>query len=580
MITVRRLRQFVATVRFLTVSQVRTRLIRLGERWWWRLRRARPEAAGQWQIRPHRSLWQVARPEGDVNRAHDIAAGRFEFLSVTRTDPHWDDRTVSQLWRYHLHYFEYARDLALLAEMGERDRAYAVFRNLATSWIEANKDLVSDGWHPYTISLRLVNWCESADFFERELEKDRFFAARLIGSIYSQARFLFRHLEHDVRGNHLIKNLRALIWAGNFFEGPEPAAWHARALELLRVELGEQVLADGGHFERTPGYHLQVLRDLAETFRLLDENSISAPWLESTVERMREFLRAITPPSGRLPMLKDTIQSGARGGGDSSSAFVGSPVRRFGNFLASTGYAVMRNDQHGDFLIADFGRVCPDYLPAHAHADMFSYELTLGGRPIIVDSGVYEYAKGEWRDWFRSTRAHNTVEVDGRNQSDVWDSFRVGKRARLREVRWVASVDSAIVQAEHLGYAPLKHRRTIAAHLGFRTWVIVDQITGPGGHEAKSFIHLHPDVDPATVAIRHFGRCSVSEESGWYSEQFGEKRPNRVVALTAVSPSMFGYVICSEGEPAVTTTPGVVEIRMGTMGFMLHLPESGDPRIQ
>src|SRR5262249_13366878 len=99
-----------------------------------------------------------------------------------------------------------------------------------------------------------------------------------------------------------------------------------------------------------------------------------------------------------------------------------------------TGYFVIRKEQTA--LLYDVGLVCPDDLPAHAHADIFTYELSIEGRRWIVDSGVREYQAGAWRDYARSTRAHNTVVVNGQNQVDVWSSFRVGRRVRPRQVSY------------------------------------------------------------------------------------------------------------------------------------------------
>ena len=98
--------------------------------------------------------------------------------------------------------------------------------------------------------------------------------------------------------------------------------------------------------------------------------------------------------------------------------------------MHGSGYYAVNDFAREDFLIVDAGPVCPDYLPAHAHADMLNYELVIRGRRVIVDSGVYEYQAGAWRDYFRSTRAHNTVEINRENQSEVWSSFRVARRAR------------------------------------------------------------------------------------------------------------------------------------------------------
>jgi uncharacterized heparinase superfamily protein len=526
----------IRTGRHLGMRQVATRAARVAERAWWRVTRASAPSAPKVQLRAYDPLWRdLPEDERAIERAAEIIAGRFTFLGETRARS-WDAADASHLWRFHLHYFDYLRDLAIFALHRDRAVAYATYRELVTSWIDTHTRLGGDAWHPYTISLRIVNWCEAAIVFRPEPDV----AARLHESIAAQAEFLSHHLEHDVRGNHLLENARALLRAAEFFDGDAPREWRRIASKLLEREIPEQILADGGHFERAPGYHLRAMEVLSDC--------------GVDVTRMREFLDAIVPPNGRLPLLKDT-----------TSVSIATRMPQPSRWLESSGYAVVRDDARGDHLIADFGRVCPDYLPAHAHADMFSYELTIGGQPVIVDSGVFEYAEGEWRTWFRSTAAHNTVEIDGRDQSEMWGSFRVGHRARVLRTSWKETPERTTIDGTHDGYAPLLHRRVITALHEPRIWIILDRVSGEPGHIARSFIHLHPDH--AQLAFTPFGNVTVSEGSGWYSEQFGVRRENRVVALTATTPEWFGYAIAA-GETAPRATmreneDGVV-IELGT----------------
>lgn len=530
--------RFVETVRHLSARQIATRAARMAERQWWRIaKRKAPLVENAPPIVPHAPLW---RDVAVTERGREIAAGRFTFLNETRVRPAWDAPDAPRLWRFHLHQFDYARELEP-----------HVFRELAKSWIAANRMLGGDGWHPYTISLRIVNWCEALLAFGDDDE--------IRASIYAQAQFLADHLEHDVRGNHLLENVRALVRAGVFF-GRD--AWRDLGVRILRAEVAEQVLDDGGHFERTPAYHVRVMHVLEEIATYVPE-----PWLIGAVAKMRTFLAAITPPGGRLPLLKDTT--------------LDHPLQRRGAVrgnaiaLESSGFYVTRNDERGDFLVADFGRVCPDYLPAHAHADMFSYELTIGGQPAIVDSGVFEYAEGEWRNWFRSTAAHNTVDIDGRDQSEMWGSFRVGRRAHPRDVAWTDNAELTAISGEHDGYAPVIHHRTIITLHRERMWVIVDRVEGPAGHAARSFVHLHPDI--AMPNITPFG-AAFAESEGWYSERFGEKRRNRVLILEAQSPALFGYVI-SAGDPVnVRMSGSTLAISSAATNVALSLENKKAPR--
>jgi len=575
--TPHRLALLLRTVRHLRLTQLTRRVVRMGRvRRWLLLHTPAPAVDGAIRNPAFRSGWSNVIGRIDLARARDIVALRFELLSTVRDRPSWDQADVSQLWRFHLHYFDYAAALVALAAAGEREVAFGAFRRLVLSWIDGNRVLKGDGWHPYTVSLRIVNWCEAGAYFASEITADAGFDSVFHASLFGQARFLAGNLETDVGGNHLLKNVRALLCAGSYFAGAEPDRWRAIALSRLRREVAEQVLPDGGHFERVPAYHVQVLEDLRSCRTLLAREG-EQPWLNEIVARMTSFLRVIVPPGGRLPLLKDTTL-------ESDVAELVSP-REPSRFLSSSGFAVVRDDDRGEFLIADFGKPGPDHLPAHAHADLFSFELTAGGGPLIVDSGVFEYTAGKWRDWFRSTAAHNTVEVAGSNQSEVWGSFRVARRARPNQIRWIEHGAIRIIQGEHDGYRRLwpavRHRRTIAALPGI--WLVIDELFGRGVTEAKSRLHLHPSRRAAELNLATFGGI-VTFERGWYSERFGEKRENDVVVLNVRGrmPLLFGYCVTTSAAVALSARrerAGPVVSVSGPIAFSITLPRNAPPRL-
>jgi uncharacterized heparinase superfamily protein len=215
---------------------------------------------------------------------------------------------------------------------------------------------------------------------------------------------------------------------------------------------------------------------------------------------------------------------------------------------------------------------------------MFSYELTVDGKPLIVDSGVFEYEAGQWRDWFRSTRAHNTVEIAGENQSEVWGSFRVARRARPRNVVWRSTADASVIQGEHDGYTRLRpsaiHRRTIA-HLRGVAIVVIDEVTGSGATRAESRIHLHPDAQLSTTRLLIAG-ARLSEGEGWYSERFGERVANRVLTLTAegAMPLRFVYALALRDGVTLDTRDDGNAFIVTVGGVTLRLPRSGSPIIE
>jgi uncharacterized heparinase superfamily protein len=513
-----RARLLFETVRRLQPGQIASRASRVLRGRWASLRGARVRLPAGVAAAPHAPLFP--------DRARHASA------PPPAAEPDWHDASIPRLQRFHLHYFDYATVAGA-----------AAFRQWARSWMRENERLRGDGWHPYTISRRVVNWLRAADEFSDEL--DPAFRQELSASTYAQLRFLARNLERDVRGNHLIANLRALVCGAACFAGAEPRRWRETALRLLETEVGEQILPDGGHFERNPGYHLVVLRDLDDVARWL--GSDAPPWLHDAIARMIAFRDAILTPAGTPPLLKDTTLDDVPP--------IAAPSAEGVAFLRDSGFVVLRD--RGDYAIVDVGKPCPEYLPAHAHADLFSFELWLGGAPFVVDAGVFTYEAGEWRDFFRSTRAHNTVEVGGENQTEVWAAFRAARRAMPSGVAVTPESGAVVIEGSHDGYRRLRvpvthHRRFVWSPEELR---IVDDLAGRGSTTAASRIHFAPGISverrgesfwiAGGVGIRAFGHDTAAIESGWRSERFGEKVPAAVLTLRVdgALPRTFGYAI-------------------------------------
>lgn len=618
MTTIKTVLRLGATLGGLSFSQIVTRARHLVRRRCWRLTGAefRPTPTGT--LRQFSCVWcdipevivdAPARLQQELadlkGEASEVAEGRFRFLGVQvnfRGVINWNDPAHSQLWRYHLHYFGCARALTVSWRHSGDEMHWLVFRRLVREWLNGNRRLQGDGWHPYTLSLRIVNWLQAAAVWRELMDADQKFLAEFQAALYGQVRLLRRQLEFDVRGNHLLENLRALIWSGVAFDGPEASEWLRDGLTILERETEEQILPDGGHFERTPGYHATVLHVLLEIALLLERNARpSYGWLRAAIERQARFLKQMLGPDGRLPLIKDTAFDAVPDPDDLlhvAAQFLRADALRpsrepglLAYLLLGTEKMAALNNQlrlrelggawrakdsgfgfaraGGEFLVVDLGKPCPDYLPAHAHADTFSFEYHHFGVPVVVDSGVFEYRRGRWRDYFRSTRAHSTVEVGGENSSDVWSSFRVGRRARPAVKAWRSTLNSMLLHAVHDGYRNLPgrpvHERVVRWEAG-EFLVVVDRVSSAARHPVRSFLHLHPDWTPVacgrdwrlyspagTLFIRSIGEAEIGclepsegdRPQGWYSERFGERRAKPVLTWkwTSGDHGFLGYII-------------------------------------
>jgi len=438
----------------------------------------------------------------------------------------WNDPSRDKLWLYNLHYFD-----DLNAEGAEQRQRW--HEKLIRRWIEENPPAKGNGWEPYPISLRVVNWIKW-DLRHSALDE------LALESLALQLRWLRRRLEHHLRGNHLLANAKALIYGGLYFQGAEADEWLRTGMSLLQRELDEQVLPDGGHIERSPMYHLIVLEDLLDLINISRANDpdVPADWL-AKASQMLNWAAVMRHPDGEIPFFNDAAFKVA-GRFDEIAAYAArlgidwDPYSDSGVWLNPSGYVRLANEDA--VLFFDVGPVGPDYLPGHAHADTLSLELSLFGQRVLVNSGTSLYGAGPERQRQRGTDAHNTVMVDEQDSSEVWGGFRVARRARIREI--TCNVQDGVVVAEHDGYCRLPgrpvHRRQVQLSEGALT--ITDTVSGAHIHHIQGAWHFHPDINVMS--------SGYSSDAGFMLEvPAGDKV--RKVMLTVQGPVMLKIEECT-----------------------------------
>lgn len=389
------------------------------------------------------------------------------------------------------------------------------------------------GWEPYPLSLRIVNWLK---FLIRNTERAEALGEgetlrALLASMRIQMLALESRLETDLLANHLMKNIKALMFAGALLDAPESLRWWGKGEKLLRRELGEQILPDGGHFERSPMYHAILLEDLFDLQTLVKTCGMAvglAPLLTQCVTRMANFLRSILHPDGEIPHLNDSALGIARPASElltlaGDSVHVSSIARPEVSVLHETGYAVIRDPSSGGYLIFDCGPLGPDHQPGHGHCDALSYELSLHGQRVVVDTGVSTYERCAERHYERSTAAHNTLRIDRQEQAEIWASFRVGRRPQVGRVEGGEITGFHFVRGVHHAFqhCGVIHSRMIVL-TSRNSWVVIDSLSGNGKHLVESFIHLHPAVRVENV--NNPSRCGVGIAGKLWAMHFGEKQ--------------------------------------------------------
>ncbi len=415
------------------------------------------------------------------------------------------------------------------------------------------------GWHPFVISLRAVVWMQQIARRRKRIPAEVLFA--LDRSIAAQIRALESDLELDLGGNHLLKNVKALLWAGAYFEGPEAERWTRRGVGLLANELSEQMLADGMHFERSPAYHVQIVGDLLECRAVLAPSPLRAR-LDEILRRAAQVVADLAHPDGAPSLFNDGglhMAYAPREVLDAAEKVLGTTFTARPVFaLEAAGYYGARRGK--DYVLADCGAIGPDHLPAHGHADALAFEWTVAGERLVVDAGVYEYQPGEMRDLARSTKSHNTVTLDDHDSIEFWSSFRVGRRCRVKRTRLQMRTDGFVLEGTHDGFAHLAgepvHRRLI--HAKPDEIRIEDRIEGGAGQIARSRLLLHPDCRVSTnadgvVTIRR-GRAvarvvaetPIAVVEAWWFPDFGIRlRTKQLVVTYGAAPCVGGFSLRS-----------------------------------
>lgn len=408
-------------------------------------------------------LWRKFLPKGACGYKGSAGTlGEFEFLNTKGNPNGWNDPRFEKLWLYNLHYFDY------LATKGHKDGA-----EIIEKWIRENPVGYGNGWEPYPISLRVVNWIK---WLMRDEGSGKWKEIRT--SLCEQVGWLYPRLEYHLLANHLLANAKALVFAGKFLGNEK---WYKKGMAIYKKELPEQTCADGVNFERSPMYHSIILEDLLDCFELTKD-----PIFSEYASKMLGALEFLCGPDGRVSKFNDSTEGIAK-----TPDYLFALAQRLGieqtrcklDYPAVDLSGFIRQEAGPWTLLAKCGEIGPSYQPGHAHADTWSFELWKDGRKVIGDTGCSTYVPGPVRSYERSTAAHNTVVIDGRNSSEVWAAHRVGRRFDFG-----------------------RHRRRF--ELTAEGLKGVDEVFGHGEHDLEVRFHLPPGISKDDVMIDCAGECS------------------------------------------------------------------------
>jgi len=512
------------TLRYLRPVQISNRILR-------RFRRVKVDIEFDLNLRDRDKSWTAPA----MRRQRMISVNEFCFLNeshLVEKESDWNNHQRSKLWLYNLHYFD---DLVAV----DANKRTEWHRGLIQKWVIQNPAGFGNGWEPYPSSLRIVNWIKWS-LAGNDLEDS------WLRSLMTQVHVLSQNLETHLLGNHLFANAKALLFAGLFFQGKEADDWFNTGLKIVERESLEQVLNDGGNFELSTMYHEIFLEDLLDIYNISRSYGRDVPAnIELAIPKMIHWLMVLCHPDGEISLFNDA----AIGVTPSPSELFGYASRigfeapRLGAKLidlSDSGYSRVEVD--GAVILIDRAAVGPDYLPAHAHADTLSFEMSIFQKRVIVNSGTSVYGTGKERQRQRSTAAHSTVVLNKESSSEVWGGFRVARRAKIFK-RKNQENSIIVLSACHDGY-----KRLSGSPVHCRVWDISnsemsihDKITGVGKHDVKVVFFLHPDVainaiceqriellvDGKVVELLCTGNGKLNIENSTYHPEFGLSVDNK-----------------------------------------------------
>ena len=407
-----------------------------------------------------------------------------------------------------------------------RDERYAeaVIAQLL-DWSAKNPCLRGLNWsHALEAGLRLLAWVWCERLLRGSAHHDRFHA--LWPVIHQHQQFIERARSFgSSANNHLIGEMAGLFIAATAWPVfAESERWREMARRSLEEEILRQTFPGGLNREMAWSYHVFTY----ELFALA--------WLENPTafsegyrERLRRMAGVITALADCAPNYGDCDDAHALALGGEADW-----LRRWtGETPTNTEDAGLFVLRDGDIsVLADAGPHGYLSIAAHAHADALAFTLQVGGRPVFVDSGTYDYfGSPADRCYFRSTRAHNTVVVDGLDQSIQAGPFLWSRQARTAVESW----DGQTLVASHDGYPGIVHRRRFTLRGG--RLEITDTLEGGGEHEAAILFHLHPEcvfdgaVRRGPIRVRMMLPAEAATIPGWYSPRFGEKKETITVQV-------------------------------------------------
>ena len=545
----------------------------------------------------------------------DYSSGKI-YPKLFYSDVNLEMADVKYTWE--LNRFQHLFPLAQAYALSNEEKYASEILSQITDWIDENPYMTGVNWvSSLELSLRLISWSWCLfSLNQKQYKIPDDVQEKISTSIYQQTEFIFNHLSaYSSANDHLIGEAMGLTIIGTSFDfGNDSIRWQKKGMRILFEELDKQVFDDGLDKEQAFGYHCFVFNMFLTTFILLKKNNINIPnkyWLK--LEKMADCIMNFSDNNLNLPDFGDgddsfilkldncydnglPIQSVARFLLNTSSilfersdfkgltnvfldeetlwlmdknhinSYFSSPAVipvRTSIYYPESGYVILKDKNIDAFV--DVGSVGYLSIAAHGHSDALSFCLNFKGKKYLIDPGTFSYNSQQgWRNYFRSTKAHNTVDVDGQNQSQIGGSFMWMQKAETVVEDVVINEKFDYVRASHNGYLkqkiPVTHQRELL-FMKDKFVLVIDRLKNKKSNSHKFCLHWHTDTNCFTelnselnlykitnqqdsIFVKTFGDTEIEQKIingsenpilGWASKSFDSKSPSQTIEVTFTS---------------------------------------------
>lgn len=476
-----------------------------------------------------------------------------------------------------------------------------------TSWLERNCIPHQPEWEPYSVSERIINWSWCLIWL-RALKAIHSSEQNLLESaIKTHASYLETHLEYHGKrtNNHILKDAQGLMYAGClFFDDKNAQRWRDTAKDIFLSELDRQFSKDRVHLEQTSHYHCLCARRYVECLLLADKASLNwAEELRLPIKGMIDAAYALTFPDSTIPLFSDVSPDEPPSLAPRTLLNLGAYIFNKAEYLQKSGglnlealWLLGKNAINGrirqpvehrynrlevypeSFAAGDDGNTCwrldcgpVDFkdAPGHGHNDMLSLQVWDHGHLWIRDSGISTYDDYKWKKYFKSTYAHSTIVIDGKEQLPEPGKLDIILRrwptGKAYPVWSKVSEYFAAVLCEHTGYlrfgVGVLHKRLIVASRLTGYVIVMDYLTGKGKHLVEQLFQidcerLSTDENKGGFELEYrshkftiipFSNKTIhnAQQEGFFSPYYGNLRESMIISFKTQSelPVICGAIL-------------------------------------